>query len=131
MRKIWLAVVLVPMWAVNASAATESLDKLADDFWTWRAKYAPFTGDDVNRMERPGGIRNWSRAAIDQRRKELEQFEASWKKIDASSWPISKQVDYKLVGSALSRVPRNFMASAPSCASSSEVQGRIGSSSPK
>ncbi len=104
MRKIWLAVVLVPMWAVNASAATESLDKLADDFWTWRAKYAPFTGDDVNRMERPGGVRNWSRAAIDQRRKELERFEASWKKIDASSWPISKQVDYKLIGSALSRV---------------------------
>src|SRR6266480_1473262 len=104
MRKIWLAVVLVPMWAVNASAATESLDKLADDFWTWRAKYAPFTGDDVNRMERPGGIRNWSRAAIDQRRKELEQFEASWKTIDASSWPISRQVDYKLIRSALSRV---------------------------
>jgi len=104
MRKIWLVVVLVPMWAVNASAATESLDKLADDFWTWRAKYAPFTGDDVNRMERPGGVRNWSRAAIDQRRKELERFEASWKKIDASSWPISKQVDYKLIGSALSRV---------------------------
>ncbi len=92
------------MWAVNASAATESLDKLADDFWTWRAKYAPFTGDDVNRMERPGGIRNWSRAAIDQRRKELEQFEASWKTIDASSWPISRQVDYKLIRSALSRV---------------------------
>ncbi len=104
MRKIWLVVVLVPMWAVNALAATESLDKLADDFWTWRAKYAPFTGDDVNRMERPGGVRNWSRAAIDQRRKELERFEASWKKIDASSWPISKQVDYKLIGSALSRV---------------------------
>src|SRR5947207_14963857 len=104
MRKIWLAVVLVAMWAVNAWAATELLDKLADDFWAWRAKNAPFTGDDVNRMERPGRVRNWSRAAIDQRRKELEQFEASWKKIDASSWPISRQVDYKLIGSALSRV---------------------------
>jgi uncharacterized protein (DUF885 family) len=104
MRKIWLAVVLVPLWTINASAATESLDKLADKFWAWRAKYAPFTGDDVNRMERPGGLRNWSRATIDQRRKELEQFEASWKKIDASSWPVSEQVDYKLIGSALSRV---------------------------
>jgi uncharacterized protein (DUF885 family) len=104
MRKIWLAVVLVPLWAVNASCATESLDKLADNFWAWRAEYAPFTGDDVNRIERPGGVRNWSRATIDQRRRELEQFEANWKKIDASSWPISKQVDYKLIGSALSRV---------------------------
>jgi len=92
--------------ALFASSQTQpdSLIRLADDFWAWRAKYAPFTGDDVNRIERPGGIRDWSLASIDQRRKELEQFEARWKKIDPSNWPISKQVDYKLIGSALSRV---------------------------
>jgi uncharacterized protein (DUF885 family) len=83
---------------------TGSLDKLADDFWTWRAKYAPFTGDDVNRIERPGGIRDWSRARIEQQRKDLAGFEARWKKIDPAQWPISKQVDYKLIGSALARV---------------------------
>jgi hypothetical protein len=37
----------------------DPLDKLAADFWTWRARYAPFTGDDVNRIERPGGMRDW------------------------------------------------------------------------
>jgi uncharacterized protein (DUF885 family) len=83
---------------------TAALDKLADDFWTWRAKYAPFTGDDVNRIERPGGMRDWSRAKIDNHRKELTDFEARWKKIDASGWPIPKQVDYRLIGSALARV---------------------------
>ena len=83
---------------------TASLDKLADDFWTWRAKYAPFTGDDVNRIERPGGIRDWSRARIEQQRKDLAEFEARWIKIDPAQWPISKQVDYKLIGSALARV---------------------------
>ncbi len=88
----------------SAQAQRESLEKLADDFWTWRAKYAPFTGDDVNRLERPGGIRDWSRASIDQRRNDLKQFETRWKKIDPSSWPVSQQVDYKLIGSALSRV---------------------------
>ncbi len=88
----------------SAQAQLESLEKLADDFWTWRAKYAPFTGDDVNRLERPGGIRDWSRASIDQRRNDLKQFETRWKKIDPSSWPVSQQVDYKLIGSALSRV---------------------------
>jgi uncharacterized protein (DUF885 family) len=93
----------VAMCSANVVAA-ESLDKLADDFWVWRAKYAPFTGDDVNRIERPGGIRDWSRASLDQRRKDLEQFAARWNKIDPSNWPISKQVDYKLIGSALSRV---------------------------
>jgi uncharacterized protein (DUF885 family) len=88
----------------SAQAQLESLEKLADDFWTWRAKYAPFTGDDVNRLERPGGIRDWSRARIDQRRNDLKQFETRWKNIDTSSWQIAPQVDYKLIGSALSRV---------------------------
>src|SRR5438067_4792248 len=83
---------------------TESLDKLAGDFWTWRARYAPFNGDDVPRMERPGGTRDWSRASIDKRRKDLTDFEARWKKIDPRAWPISRQVDYRLIGSALSRV---------------------------
>ena len=88
----------------SAQAQLEPFDKLADDFWTWRAKYAPFTGDDVNRLERPRGIRDWSRASIDQRRNDLKQFETRWKNIDPSSWPVSQQVDYKLIDSALSRV---------------------------
>src|SRR6201984_2641427 len=87
-----------------AASTSDTLDKLANDFWTWRAKYAPFTGDDVNRLERPGGIREWSRSSIDSRRKGLEQFESRWKKIDIASCPVSRRVDYELIGSALSRV---------------------------
>jgi len=94
----WLAL------PVSARAQSDGLEKLAADFWTWRAKYAPFTGDDVKRIERPGGIRDWSQASIDQRRKDLEGFESRWKKIDPSSWPIPQQVDHRLIGSALSRV---------------------------
>src|SRR5260370_22373522 len=82
----------------------EALDKLANDFWTWRAKYAPFTGDDVNRIERPGGIRDWSAAAIDKQRGDLSGFEARWKRLNVSGWPIPQQVDYRLIDSALSRV---------------------------
>jgi uncharacterized protein (DUF885 family) len=82
----------------------DALNKLADDFWAWRAKYAPFTGDDVNRLERPGGTRDWSRDNIDKQRKDLADFEARWKSIDPTQWPIARQVDYKLIGSALSRV---------------------------
>ncbi|HEX3620157.1 MAG TPA: hypothetical protein VHU16_07275, partial [Candidatus Udaeobacter sp.] len=94
---------LIALCAANIAAA-ESLEKLADDFWTWRARYAPFTGDDVNRMERPSGMRDWSRASIDRRHSDLAQFESRWKEVDPSSWPIPQQVDYKLIGSALSRV---------------------------
>ena len=99
---------LLIIWLASSitRAQTEPLDKLADDFWVWRARYAPFTGDDVNRMERPNGIRDWSKPAIEKRRSDLAQFEARWKKIDPSKadWPIPKQVDYKLIGSALARV---------------------------
>ena len=81
MMKRWAAF-LVTVLLAQASPATESLDKLANDFWAWRAKYAPFTGDDVNRLERPGGTRDWSRASIEKQRKDLAEFEARWKKLD-------------------------------------------------
>jgi uncharacterized protein (DUF885 family) len=104
MKKSWATASLIVVLLGNASAAPASLDKLANDFWAWRAKYAPFTGDDVNRIERPGGTRDWSRASIDKQRKDLAGFEARWKKLDPSSWSIPQQVDYRLIGSALARV---------------------------
>jgi uncharacterized protein (DUF885 family) len=104
MKKRWAGALLVTALLVNASAATESLDKLANDFWAWRAKYAPFTGDDVNRIERPGGTRDWSRASIDKQQKDLAEFEARWKKLDPVQWAVPQQVDYRLIGSALARV---------------------------
>ena len=107
-RKFRGVIVLLVGWVAllaTVQAQPNSLEQLSDDFWTWRAKYAPFTGDDVNRLERPGGIRDWSRAGIEQQRKDLTGFEARWKTtIDPAQWPISKQVDYKLIGSALARV---------------------------
>lgn len=103
MKMRFAVLALIAVCGVNVAVA-ESVENLADDFWVWRAKYAPFTGDDVNRIERPGGIRDWSRARIEQQRKDLAGFEARWKKIDPAQWPISKQVDYKLIGSALARV---------------------------
>src|ERR1051326_2167941 len=95
---IWVALLSI------AQAQADSLEELAKDFWPWRAQYAPFSGDDVNRIERPGGKRDWSRASIDQRRKDLAGFETRWKKLNPAQWPIPQHVDYKLIGSALSRV---------------------------
>src|SRR5438105_8100540 len=105
MKTSWTVLMSILAAAVTLRAQdTSALNKLADNFWTWRAKYSPFNGDDVPRMERPGGVRDWSRASIDKRRKDLAEFETRWKKIDANKWPIDKQVDYRLIGSALSRV---------------------------
>jgi len=104
-----IALILIGLTCASAqtkpdNVATAALEKLADDFWHWRAKYAPFTGDDVNRIERPGGLRDWSRGQIENHRKELGEFEARWKKIDGAKWPTPQQVDYRLIGSALARV---------------------------
>jgi uncharacterized protein (DUF885 family) len=102
----WLVFFLFALGSAQSGQSTtaESLDKLADDFWSWRAEYAPFTGDDVNRLERPGGVRDWSAAAIDKRGRDLKDFDARYQKIDPSGWPISRQVDCRLIGSALARV---------------------------
>ena len=104
MKKSWAVLFLSAALLGNASAATDSLDKLANDFWAWRAKYTPFTGDDVNRLERPGGVRDWSRASIDKQRNDLAEFEARWKELDPTRWAVPRQVDYRLIGSALARV---------------------------
>ena len=103
-RGIVILVLSCAALVAGAKAQSDSLEKLADDFWAWRAKYAPFTADDVNRIERPGGMHDWSRASIDQRRKDLAAFEARWKKLNPAQSPIPKQVNHKLIGSALSRV---------------------------
>ena len=90
--------------SILAAAPDDALQKLSADFWTWRAANAPFTGDDVNRIERPGGTRDWSRAAVERRERELRGFEDRYAQIDIHGWAIPAQVDYRLLGSAVARV---------------------------
>ena len=61
--------------------AQDSLDKLATDFWTWRAQWQPFNSDDIPRIERPAGLKpSWSADSIAHQRTDLAAFEARWKK---------------------------------------------------
>src|SRR5260370_42553429 len=101
MKKTFTIILLIAAAAPLRAQDTAPLDKLADDFWTWRARYAPFNGDDVPRIERRGGMRDWLRATIDKRRKDLTDFEAGWKKIHARKRPTSHQGEYRLTGSSL------------------------------
>ena len=41
-------------------------------------------------------------------RESLAAFEARWKKIDSSAWAVARQVDYRLMGSALARLDCNI-----------------------
>jgi hypothetical protein len=87
-----------------AQQKTDALHRFASDFWTWRAKYRPFTFDDVPRMERAVGIRDWSAAGIAKQRVELAAFEHRWAELRQDTAPVSQRVDYRLIGSALARV---------------------------
>jgi uncharacterized protein (DUF885 family) len=83
----------------------DSLDDLSRDFWAWRTTEQPVSSDDIPRVERPADwVPDWSPAAVARYQQQLQEFEARWKKIDASAWPVARQVDHRLMGSALARV---------------------------
>ena len=88
-----------------AQPAADSDQRLAADFWAWRARTAQYTGDDVTRMERPLGVtRDWSRAGVERQVSELAAFQERWRHLDDSSAQVAQQVDHRLLGSALARV---------------------------
>src|SRR5262249_6541553 len=43
-------------------------------------------------------------AAVAKRRQALVGYERRWKQIDPSGWTVPRQVDYRLIGSAIARV---------------------------
>jgi len=92
----------------KTSPATSSLEALATDFWQWRARYQPFSKDDIPRIERPledpAGPRVWSPRSIAKQKTTLEDFEKQWRQIDTTGWSVARRVDYRLMGSALARV---------------------------
>ena len=95
---------LVIIHAANFLYA-DPLGDFARDFWAWRAAEQPVSPDDVNRIERPAGwVPNWSSAAVQHYRRQLDEFQAKWRTLDSSPWLVPRQVDYRLMGSALARV---------------------------
>ncbi|MGI9145632.1 MAG: DUF885 family protein [Chloroflexota bacterium] len=80
---------------------------LGNEFWTWRSRTQPVSGDDIPRLERPPGwAPDWSPDAVVGRRARLDDLERAWRSLgsDASRATTADQVDYRLVGSALKRV---------------------------
>jgi hypothetical protein len=92
----------------KTSPPAGSLEALANDFWQWRARYQPFSKDDIPRIERPiedpAGRRVWSPRSIAKQKTTLEDFEKQWRQIDTTGWSVARRVDHRLMGSALARV---------------------------
>jgi hypothetical protein len=82
----------------------EELQRLAENFWTWRAANQPVSSDDIPRIERPSDwAPDWSKTAFARRRRELIRFANRHREILVRLWPVSEQVDYRLIGSAIAR----------------------------
>src|SRR5215470_10048341 len=99
----WMLAALLAVQSVLVLQA-DDFDDLARDFWNWRAAEMPVSTDDIPRLERPANfVPDWSPSAVESYRKQVSQFEKSWKAINASKWPVPRQVDYRLIGSAIAR----------------------------
>ncbi len=84
---------------------TDGLQRLAADFWAWRAETQPLSGDDITRIERPPQwVPDWSPRSVSQRREALGSFRQRWEILQAPQPEIAGQVDYRLIGSAIARV---------------------------
>src|SRR2546430_1210803 len=82
-----------------------SLEKLADEVWTWRLATLPDCRDDLPRVERPPGwLPDWSAGAIADRKRTLAELTLRHRDLDLSAEPVSVQVDGRLLGSALAKV---------------------------
>jgi uncharacterized protein (DUF885 family) len=88
----------------QTQAQAGALEQFAADFWIWRARYQPFSTDDIPRLEHPEGERDWSARSIAKQRAQLEEFEARWNRLDRTGWTTGEKVDDRLMGSALARV---------------------------
>ncbi len=89
----------------SAQTAEAQVQALSERFWAWRATEQPFTNDDIPRLDRPAGfVAHWSAKDVAAYQQRLAAFEKEWRALDVSGAPVSVQVDYRLIGSAIARV---------------------------
>ena len=80
-------------------------DRLSRSFFDWRRTQQPAMGDDIPRVERPGGwVPDFSPDALAAYRETYRAYMDSLGALDTDSWPIEKQVDARLLRAAIQRV---------------------------
>ncbi len=104
-RALSLMLVCAAVLGAAPVRAQPAVQALGADFWAWRASTQPATSDDIPRIARPAGwMPDWSPAAVQAQKAKLAAFEARWKALADAPRTVPETVDYRLVGSALSRV---------------------------
>lgn len=78
---------------------------LGREFWAWRIPSSYRTPDDVPRVEHPiDWVPEFDRESARRRLERAAEFRRRWDAIDVSGDSVPNQVDYRLIGSAISRV---------------------------
>lgn len=87
------------------SALNPQLQSLAADFFSWRAKQQPVTGDDIPRVERPSDwLPAWSRENLAVYRAKYQDYLDKLQALDSSAFSRADEVDALLLSSAIKRV---------------------------
>jgi hypothetical protein len=105
-RVPFLLLILVLAGGAPVVAGADPLDDLARDVWAWRAATQPSSGDAIP-QHRPAvelAARLVAGAVASRRAALLRTYTRRHQAIVTTSWPVARQVDYRLIGSLLARV---------------------------
>ena len=87
------------------SDMNQAVQDLGAEFWDWRVVTGYRSPDDVPRLELvPDWIPQFDEDSARHRLDKAAYFRQRWEALDVSGEPIPTQVDYRLIGSAISRV---------------------------
>ncbi len=111
----WLVLIFLLMTHSALSAQSNSagaapdlnpeLQRLAADFFSWRAKQQPASGEDISRVDRPAGwLPAWSREDLAVYRAKYPYYLEKLGALDRSGFSRADEVDAMLLASAIHRV---------------------------
>ena len=87
------------------SDMNQAVQDLGAEFWDWRVVSGYRSPDDVPRLELvPDWIPQFDEDSARHRLETAADFRRRWEALDVSTAPIPDRVDYRLIGSAISRV---------------------------
>jgi len=93
------------LWSFSWAQSNPDLQKLAGDFWAWRAVQQPATGDDIPRVERPDGwTPDWSPKAVERYRQKYRDFRDKLDSLPRDNWQRADSVDYLSLRAQIERV---------------------------
>ena len=105
MQKIIVFTLLIYFTPFTGFAADNDLQKLAKEFFAWRAITQPATSDDINRVERPDGwTPNYSKTAIEISMQKYNNYKTKLFDIPQLNWTRSDSIDFLLMRSAIERI---------------------------